>query len=370
MAYPSWTFTSFLACYALCMLAFARCIERDSCKALVATMACFPLTFCLFALGVECDLDPRLVGVFWTLHAVPSSCLWPLAFQMVHTVTHSVPLLVLWSVQGPIGDWVGCWAVERGGTLGLWACVLSLYVAVALVLLLGELVARRPAAHGSPLVAAMLQEESDGRRRSDLDPETSSAALGGSSRGALLCELTCVVVASASLKSATYFASNFAPRMQIGFYEYTWLSVAGTLLCAPLALWDRLRLSASLATLGMGASTALLRGRLAITSLGLFSSMASTLLSICICSDLSVRMQHFAGVTSVLDALGTVVAASLQMVPPGAFGMLQFACSATTCAGLLASGLVLTCAEGRAQSCPRLCPPSRRPCGGSSGSAE
>lgn len=306
--FPSYVFTIFLAAYAFAMLAMS--VSSGSRTTLRIAIPAFALTF----VAAICSRnDPTIFAVAWALHALPSATFWPIAFQYVHGMSKNRIHLAAWSLQGNIGDLFGClypafypsWELPfLMGSLILATLLFACWLAVEIGTdhTSGTLCAAR----GEALIAAPTARVSRGR--------------------VVWSEVGFLVVGTTSLKSATYFASNFMPQLHIGYVWYGVASATGVVLSGVIFELGIPYTFTCVAASGLVATAAANRhlpAPLVATCLGAMSSFCSTMLSICICSDVSERMKHYGKVTAILDGTGSLTAAVVQLVPRDRFFVVQ-----------------------------------------------
>ena len=313
--FPPVAFTAFLVAYACGMLVLAPLIERRPYAVLRVALPCFAATFCAACVASD---GLWFLGA-WASHALASAALWPVAFQFVHQAGVQSRLhLALWSLQGNVGDFVGCtFAVAFFDLRPPWLPFAGLGGGV-LVVWLATFAGRDNVV--SPLSAVMLLEEEE------TPPDRLRTA-----------QLLLAGISIMALKSASYFANDFLPALEDGHYEaYNLASFAGVALAG---LASELRLSYSCTACGaagMLGIAALPDASERALVLGGLQSFCSTMLSICICSDLAGR--RYARTTAYLDAAGTLTAAAVQLVPKQHMYCLQLACSGVLCVCVSAAG--------------------------------
>jgi hypothetical protein len=332
--FQPYVLSAFLAAYASSMLVHSTYVDRLSKMGARAAVLLHLLTFAA-AVRVH-QVRPEYDIVAWCAHATATSLLWPIAFKLINVKRRSRKLLVLWSLQGTAGDMVGCLLHplfdEPGQTPStlLALCLGSLVVMGAVYP--NELPPPRPYPPAIPI--PMLPPRS----------VWSSTAR----YPALL-----VLLASVSVKSMTYSASNFMPVLHLHYSLYSAGCIGGTLLSGVLADASSgvgFLVATSLCLLAHAASgwaLDLWHETWYSVLFGVASSCASTMLSICICADVADATSAHGRVTAVLDSLATLGAAAVQLAARDHFPTVTVAS-----ASVLVSASALLWAEGRRQRLP------------------
>lgn len=308
--FQQYAFTSFLCTYSITMLLLSPYVQRNA-RLILRISA--PLFAATFALSVW-TRHP----VAWTLHAIPSACFWPIAFAYVHQKRLNRFYLAAWSLSGNVGDLLGCLYPAFHSPSFLSAP----FVVPTLCLLIGLAYCAFSAKDVSPPPLPLLPRPPP--------PPFSSSVLF-------------LVLATTSLKSASYFASDFLPYVSkgsSGYLVYNASSVVGTLLAGACFELGAPYLSACLSSFASLLVLTFLSSPswplLCLFGVGCFGSLSSTMVSICLCSDISEKADGSYGkVTSLVDGAGSLVAACIQLVPKESFFVLQWVCSLLACVSIL-----------------------------------
>ena len=306
-AFPQYAFTGFLATYALTMLALAPLIQA---RAQLVLRVALPLFAGTFAASVALRARTAAFVAAWVAHAVPSAVLWPIAFQYVHEQSRSKFHLAVWSLQGNVGDFLGCLYPAFAPAAS------SLGFVLASALFGGAVVA---------CACAARDVRTDDRLLPIHAPPVSASRTG------------VLVVATSALKTATYYASDFLPPASVagtsGYRIYNAASLAGVV-GAGVACENNLSYACVWGT-ATGIGIVSLMGQegvgdphAVLACLGALHSACSTTLSICICTQVAAAQRSFGRLTSVLDGAGSLVAAGAQLVPKTHLASLQLGCAA------------------------------------------
>ena len=305
---PPYTFTGFMITYSISMLIHSHRMQRSGpCpgEVLVATVL-------FLTTGVVCGwsvmrVDPHWFVLPWSVHAIPSAFFWPHAFQCIATVTKRRTHLALWSLQGTVGDLVGCICASLfEGRRDAWSDTIASATAVLLVTM------------------AIV----DARVRHEGAPPSSSRVASLDRR----MELVCTMISLACLKIITYCATNWMAELNLKIHTYNVASVVGTVLSGAIADCDRriMLVSTTVAggVLAAGTIGAYMDPRWWSEQVfsfvfGVLTSFVDTVFSICICADLATAKRSFGATTAVLDGGGTLIASMLQLVATRAFGEVQ-----------------------------------------------
>ena len=362
-SFPPPSFTSFLSTYSVSMLVFSSfpCLifgrERVLLPCLILS---FVFTFFLSVLVSESDV---LFTVAWAAHAIPSSLFWPLSFHYVHKVvlpdspqSRSSRIvrrfhLAMWSLQGDAGDIVGClYTTAFYPSLSpSYLVPTSLFlVSVSVSLLLAFLSCRRRTT--LPPLSSSLSSPLSSLEQQTTRGEEGLGQVEGRRKGGgsflSISSLLLLLVSDTSLKSASYFASNYLPNgKETGSYlSYNIASICGTIASGVFFSLDSAYASVPLASALLVTLLGDATKEEAPVLIGFLVSFCSTTLSICICSDLSSKMgkrwkkEGAEGrVTSLLDGVGSLVASFVQLIPVRFFLPLQWVCASL----LLVSSLLL-----------------------------
>lgn len=321
---PAYTTTAFMAAYAVSMCIHAVWVDRVySAWALRFVLLSF-LTSFVFLLIASADV---WFVALWTLHAVPSSAMWPLAYRLVNPKKRSRLFLVVWSTQGIMGDIVGC-ALElfdaRSATV-LWGSV-SFMLSVILVAILAP---------------SMETAHIEHTEQNDILLLTTGPQTAGTRRlSAILVSLS-----SASLKCITYSASNWMPSLHLEYWWYIASSLFGTILAGFVADQGLTRISLTVASsvlaviVAYGTYDRLWGGIAFVVIFGALVSFCSTMFSICLCADLADLTEQYGATTAAIDGGATLVAAVGQLFAQESFDMVQLVSTAafiTTCIAFVA----------------------------------
>lgn len=348
-------FSAFQISYSVSMLLFSAWREMRGTDAWLGTketsllLLLFSSTFlaCVIVHKTGCPSPSFLVA--WVAHSIPSSLLWPLAFQAIH---ETIPkerrgvwrggsfLLCVWSLQGPVGDLIGClfhplfsFVPSTGEGVVLF---LSFFLSIPLSNLLFLLVWSRRRGVGLDALDAsrsepLVEEQSLGGGGEETPPPRSERCREAS----LLCvSLLLLSLCSSCMKVSTYTSSNWLPASH-DYLPYNVASVVGTLLAGVVSEggWEKEGVFFTSVLLLMLVSERVTTQDVSTQVwsflLGLLSSCASTLLSISLCSKGGERGDHnkFFLFTSVVDGVGTLVSAGVQFVAREHFVWIQLVSS-------------------------------------------
>ena len=302
---PTIAFGAFLYSYASSMLLNALYIDTLTHTKTRVVLLCFGVSFVLCVV-VQKFAAPYFV-VVWCIHAFFSSFLWPMSFRLVNLKPRSKIFLVLWSLQGNVGDLCGCRFDVFDNPFSTPSVAIG--VTCTACLLFAIVVLSQKA----------IQTESLFDDRADASQSRF--------------DLVVVCVASFCIKSMTYSASNFMPILKLPFTSYAVGSTIGTLMagvCADAKLTLR---SLSLVVLCLlvqtvaGFRTHLWKLTWFGVVFGTSTSYVSSMLSICMCTDIASRTKRYGKVTGCIDSIATLGAGTLQLVVETRFEMVQCACA-------------------------------------------
>lgn len=311
---PPPTYAVFLAVYGASLIVHARWVDAHATVGARVALVGFALTLAVCVWAHAAGDDVAFL-VAWGAHAVPSAALWPVAYRFVAAHTRSRTLLTLWSLQGTAGDALGCVSglFDRPPS-ALCASALGAGVALSFVALFA-----RP-----PTVAD--------RERLVQRSDRAGLALA--------------VAASACTKVLTYTASDWMPTLGLDYMWYNAGGVAGTLLAGVLSdVSRRLPNLERLTVLCTSVALIILVVRwdradagVAI-AFGALASLASTAVSVCVCTQLADGTGAYGRTTALLDGGATLAAAAVQVVARQHFRAVQL--SAALALALAAAGLAI-----------------------------
>lgn len=313
-------FSLFMIAYSLSMLLHSTWIECES----RSDAKTHVLRLCILLLPISFFVSLHFSNFFllgWSIHSLFSSVMWPLGYRLVNSKKRSKTFLVAWSLQGNLGDLCGCYYHPGRNPLFhpvAW-CVM-----------------------GVCLLSAGLLPSSTAVSQTLSNPFLPEA---GQSNPSLF--LAVAVLANSCLKTITYTASNFIPRLGIRYVQYGCGGVVGTLVSGLVV--DATRGS----TVPVFAASLLVSGWMGVQVLhpnawgedwfvigfGAMASLASSLVSICLCTEISEMSRAFGKTTALLDGFATLPPALLQALVGNEadFSVLQ-ACSSV---GFLISATLL-----------------------------
>ena len=341
---PEYTFAVFLAVYSVCLMVHGTWMSsplvskaQHACFARGATVL-FVVTF-LGAVKLA-RASSAWFTVAFALHAVPSAAMWPLAYGYVTRLTRNRTLLALWSLQGTIGDGLGCLASDLLFRPACFPLVAGAACAAGIAVAVG--IPRVPVPLGcAETDAEMVNGASERLVASDSHPARSV--------GAFPRRLLLAVFASAAIKSSTYTLSNYLPTTHGRFYStYVVCSGLGTV-CAGIgadacAAGGALSVAvASFALAGLTAASLSWDTTAAAGAVGVTTAMCSTAVSVCVCTDIAERTGRFEFTTAVLDGAATLMAGVVQL-----WGRRDFDAIQRGCAGALVVASVLLLMESSA----------------------
>ena len=310
-------YASFLLTYSISMVCLLPFVDTRGKYTLRIALVMFALTLLL---SLQVRHVESLFYFAWSLHAIPSSLLWPFAFRFIHERSRHRIHLALWSLQGNVGDLVGCIYPLFQMTMDTKWILISTFMISSL--LVSFLVARD----------VIIPEKEEDTLSSPLHSE------GYHEKNRIPVPiLLSLLLANTSLKSYTYFASTFLPSIQSvganGYLLYNASTILGTFLSGVGFHLGVSYTSTCISSIIVILSLMLkgyipsLPDLIPLLLFGCFTSLSSTMISICICSELSIRYHKYGKLTSILDSVGSIVSACILLVPEGYFLYLQWVCS-------------------------------------------
>ena len=120
-----------------------------------------------------------------------------------------------------------------------------------------------------------------------------------------------------------------SPIGTIGYLLYNVASFAGVLAAGLASSYAPYVCTWTAAAGLVGVSLVLKQGdaHVLLACLGALHAFCSTILSICICSTMAAKTRSYGRLTSLLDGVGSLVAALVQLVPRAYFAPLQAVCA-------------------------------------------
>lgn len=289
------TACGFLVCYALGMLFHSTWVDGSSRAGRVVVLS----VGVTWAVCVALRGTPAFVPSWW-VHALFSSALWPMAYRMVSH--HSGGVLAVWSLQGNVADALGC-AYGDAIVRAQWVP----HVAYGVVCV-ASAVALRPRSSVStdePLLATSERER--------LGPLVLSGLV------------------SACCKVMTYSASNWMAVLGMSYWAYVGFGCLGTV-CAGAAA-DVLSSAVAMVLYACCCAVASVvsssEGWATAAVFGWASAGASTVVSICVCTDLARETKRYGRTTALMDGGATLVAAAVQLVVVANYELVQIVASLT-----------------------------------------
>ena len=324
--YEPQVFMIFLISYAISMLAHTSWIDVYTQYGMYVALALFCITFgaCLYTSFTTGPSWRTWFTVTWALHAMASSALWPLSYRLVNGKRRSRTFLAIWGLQGNMGDLCGC-ALPLFNRQPLFNVAIPTFALVSvgsLLVCISRVQKVSPPEgvdqHALALLAA------DAPRRSHVPLMASS------------------IVASACAKTVSYSASNFMPALHIHYPLYGVGTMVGAISAGGVAdVFHSLSpLAASallLLTMTITGEYAPLVWHLTWFSIlfGATSAFVSSMLSICVCTDIADHTRSYGKTTAIFDSCATLVAAFAQLIAPREFSTLQLSASGLLCVATL-----------------------------------
>lgn len=296
---PAETYTTFLLVYGVSLVAHTRWVDAHTTEGALAALVAFALTLAGSA-WAHLTRHRALFVAAWGLHAIPSAALWPVAYRLVTTRTRSRTLLAMWSLQGNVGDALGCVSglfSDPPNAPSVAATATALCASAGLLL---------------------------GRRTPPADEEGEALV----ARAEDWPTLALATAASSCMKVLTYTASDWMPTLELDYMWYNAGGIAGTVLAGVVAdavpqTLERVMLFAiALALLALVFEWSVADAGMAI-AFGVLSSAASTTLSISLCTRLAEASGRYGRTTALLDGGATLVAASVQTLAQTHFRSVQ-----------------------------------------------
>ena len=328
--YESQVFMIFLMFYAVSMLAHTSWIDVYTQCGMYVSLALFCITLgaCLYTSSTTGPSWETWFMVTWALHAIASSALWPLSYRLVNRERRSRTFLVIWGLQGNFGDLCGC-------VLPLFDQEPPLNVAVPTFVIVSV---------GSLLVCiSRVQKEPP---PIGADPQA-LLALHTPRQSHNIPLLVFSIMASACAKTVSYSASNFMPALHIHYVLYAVGTVVGTISAGVLA--DVFQALHPLTGAALVLLTMTIVGEYESSMwhltwfsvlFGATSAFVSSMLSICVCTDIADQVQSYGKTTAIFDSFATLTAAFAQGLVPFGFGTLQLSASGLLCASTFAMQII------------------------------
>lgn len=320
VSFQPYVFTCFMMTYAISMGFHAYWMDAHTRRGILIILPFFLLTF--VASVILHHVQPTYFVVTWCLHAFASAALWPVAYKYINSVKRSRLCLVIWSLQGSLGDAYGCVykvfdSPYASSTMTL-SIILGVLVALSFILLLHSRTIERDV----PLIGVALQNPP---RR-------------------VLCV---TILASVCIKTITYTASNWMHSLHLQYLLYNVGNVIGTILSGIIS--DKSFTEYGLITtttilLVIGITSYLyeaLTQTWVVVLFGTTASCTSTLLSICICTDISDMDRKHGRTTAIIDGVSTFISAFTQLIAREYFVIVQLVSSACLCVLSLVFKLVI-----------------------------
>lgn len=326
---PPLTFTVFMMVYSISMCFHSVWIDTCFTIGARSTIMCFSGTF-LAAVCTKVFAAEWFI-IAWSLHAVASSSMWPIAYRLINLKKRSRTTLVLWSLQGNIGDLCGC-LYRAFGALHTEEQYYMTYTTTCLLIVSLLCICACFPRTTLPLVA-QVQEN----RESATEMEVVLLQPYPHRRHHRKL-LSFTIVSSACIKTITYTASNFMPSLHLNYNMYALGGACGTLAAGVLAdlHYTKTALIASSTVLVTSNfigyfHTVLWTNTLYCINFGVMSSLLSSFLSICVCTHIADITKKYGQSTAIIDGGATIVSAIIQLWTPLYFPTIQCAASISLC---------------------------------------
>ena len=305
-------YSSFLFCYAFAMCMHSMYADHMSLCHIRIALAFFVLSF-IASIFIRV-FTPVYFAIAWSVHAFPSSLLWPLGYRLVNVRKRLKTTLVLWSLQANVGDIIGCryHIFDRPIEQSQYSILISI---IGLVFISFAFVSYNIKPRTDAIVSTMPVRK-----------------------------LLFLVVMSTCVKTMTYSASNFMPTLHFHYYLYSIGGIAGTIAAGILADLSLTSTSLTIVSILLLCQTIVgYAENMWYTSwfciaFGILSSFASTMLSICKCTDVAEMSGQYAKTTALLDSTSTALAAGVQLFAHKYFTLIQIVASS-----VLLSTYILSC---------------------------
>ena len=336
---PRFAFSVFMISYASSMLLHALWIDTYPNIGSRVIIIAFGVTFIASAIAyayfIERIVHDAAFVTVWALHALASSGMWPIAFRIINFRKRSKTFLVLWSLQGTLGDLCGCFyrafSVHENAisypTI-IYTCMILLSLTVICIFL--------------------PHRNDDARDAADMNNQLLSSSRPSRNEKSTTLLLIATTTASACMKTITYTASNYMPLLHFNYVLYASGGICGTILAGIVADCDHDRkiiTISSCAVTGLNTLGFFRKGlwtNIAYSvSAGMCSSFLSTFLSICVCTHIADATQKYGTATALIDGGATFVSAVLQVWATQDFAIIECAASIVLCVSVLSLCLLL-----------------------------
>lgn len=314
-------YTTFMIVYSVSMFMHGLWIDTKSVILIKILLLLFNITF-IVSIVVH-TFATHMFLVAWSFHAVPASFMWPFAYKLVNEKKRSKTLLVLWSLQGNIGDYLGCFYSIFD--------VPILYNPMTIVITTVNIITLFMV----PIRTTDISEHNE-NAESLFDPlfETNRNRRNASFH------LLITIFASCCIKTMTYSSSNFLPQLHLKYSSYAIGGIFGTLCSGILADIKISRISLHISSIFLLVfcifsihSNYVWSNHYFSALFGCFSAFSSSMLSICICTDIADRTEKHGRTTAIIDSVSTIFAACIQlfMCRPQNFVVVQTISSVLLC---------------------------------------
>ena len=287
-------FTFFLITYAVSMLIHSYWIDTHwNIWGVRCAILLFGVTY---GLCIWTNSIPFVIR--WSLHAIPSAVFWPISYKYINHQKRSRLFLVVWSLQGNIGDAVGCvytifdtpWSID---TLVMSSILCSMLVVSISIL---------PITYSITGIFDLPMLEAPSR------PAMFKYGV-----------LMLTIIAASATKTITYTASNWMPSLGLNYLMYNVSNTLGLILAGGIS--DRGYMLFALLVSAFTMIPVVLIAHLfqlwthvtLILIFGFNAGFCSALLSICMCTSISEYTHTYGWTTSVIDGCATLMAAGVQL---------------------------------------------------------
>lgn len=294
-------YTIFMIVYSVSMLVHGMWIDSASIILIIIILLLFNISF--ISIILVHTFASRMFLFAWAFHAIPASFMWPFAYKVVNKKKRSRTVLVLWSLQGNVGDFLGCFYSIFYLPIQYNPPTYFIAIMISILLLIVLYDKHYILEHGNAeSLSDNLLETNRRHKKSYI-------------------HLFITILASCCIKTLTYTSSNFLPSLHYKYLSYAIGGIVGTLFSGILADFKVARISLHISSIFVLMFNILGFYHNSIWSndifsalFGSFSSFSSSMLSICICTDIADYTKKHGRTTAIIDGFATIVAACIQLL--------------------------------------------------------